>query len=248
MARKPKSESETGAAISSSPAVRDRIIDATMDLAVDHPWDAFDIAEIAERAGVSLAEFRDAFPSKGAVLAGFSRRIDRIVLDGTGHDLDDEPIKDRLFDVMMRRFDALAPYREALRRITPGLARDPLALAAMNQVALNSMRFMLAAARIDTAGGLGAVRVQGAVLVYSRVMDVWLHDADPALSRTMARLDRELTNAGRTMGYIQDFARLAAPFRAIGERLICGAGRRSRDRVRRRERYADGYGDEAAAI
>lgn len=248
MARKPKSESETGAATSASASVKDRIIDATMDLAADHPWDAFDIPEIAERAGVSLADFRDAFPSKGAVLAGFSRRIDRIVLDGTGHDLDDEPIKDRLFDVLMRRFDALAPHREALRRITRALARDPLSLAAMNQVALNSMRFMLAAARIDTAGGLGAVRVQGAVLLYSRVMDVWLHDDDPALSRTMARLDRELTSAGRTMGYIQDFARLTAPFRAIGERLVCGAGRGARERFRRRERYEEGYGDEAAAI
>lgn len=55
-----------------------------MELAAEHDWDRIDLRAIAERAGVTLSEFRDAFPSKGAVLGGLSRRIDRIVLDGTG--------------------------------------------------------------------------------------------------------------------------------------------------------------------
>ncbi len=254
MARKTRTTAGTSGMTEQGPqsSVRDRIIDATLALAEEHSWDAFDIPEIAARADVTLSEFRDAFPSKGAVLAAFSRRIDKAVLDGTTDDLDDEPAKERLFDVMMRRLDALSPHREALKRITRAVSRDPLALAALNQVAVNSMRFMLAAARIDTAGSLGAVRVQGAVMVFARVLDAWLHDDDPGLARTMARLDRELVRAGRTMGFIEDVARLTAPFRAVGERLLCGRGPfrgRERERARdRRDRYEEGYGDEAAAI
>ncbi len=248
MARKPK---DTAASGETTVSVRDRIIDATMELAAEHSWNAFDIPEIADRAGVSLSEFRDAFPSKGAVLAGFARRIDKIVLDGTSDDLDAEPAKERLFDVFMRRLDALAPHREAIRRIMSALRADPLSLAALNGVALNSMRFMLCAARIDTGGPLGAIRTQGAAMVFARILDVWVRDDDPGLARTMAKLDRELTNAGKTMGVIQDVHRLTAPFRAIGARLLCGGGPfRVRERMRDgdRRRYEAGYGDEAAAI
>ena len=63
------------------PSPRDAVIDALMRLATDRPWDGIEITDIAREAGVSLATFRDLFPSKGAVLGAFSRRIDRIVLD-----------------------------------------------------------------------------------------------------------------------------------------------------------------------
>ncbi|WP_146140137.1 TetR/AcrR family transcriptional regulator [Alsobacter soli] len=256
MARQPSRKSaatpETGAAATAgagsppSGSPRDRIIDALMDLAADRDWDEIEIRHIAERAGVSLSEFRDAFPSKGAILAGFSRRLDKIVLDGTTDDLEGESVRERLFDVMMRRLDAMAPYREALRRITPAIRRDPLSLAAMNQLLSNSMRFMLAAAGIDTSDALGPVKVQGAVLVWARVLDTWLDDDDPGLARTMATLDRELARGGRFMRALDDVCRLTAPFRAFFDR----AARRRRDyRERRRApRDEEDYdGDEAGA-
>ena len=60
---------------------REKIIDALMGLAAERSWDEISLADVADRAGVTLAQFRDFFPSKGAVLGGFSRRIDKIVLD-----------------------------------------------------------------------------------------------------------------------------------------------------------------------
>ena len=76
---------------------------------------------------VSLADFRDAFPSKGAVLAGFVRRIDRAVLSKPDDELAREAPRERLFDMLMRRLDAMAPYREALREIGGwlGATRSP---------------------------------------------------------------------------------------------------------------------------
>ena len=105
---------------------------------------------------MSLADFRDAFPSKGAVLAGFSRRIDRAVLAQDDGELADENPRERLFDVLMRRLEAMAPYREGLREVTAWLRREPAAALAMNQVAMSSMRFMLEAAGIEAAGRVRA--------------------------------------------------------------------------------------------
>jgi AcrR family transcriptional regulator len=179
---------------------RDRIVDALMTLAADNSWSQVSLPMIAEKAEVSLSELRDAFPSKGAILGGFARRIDKIVLDNTGTDMLDQPIRERLLDVMMRRLDALQPYKVALKSISKAARQDPLMLAAINQLALNSWRYMLAAANIETEDELGLVRIQGAALVFVRTLETWFEDDDADLSRTMARLDKELGTGEKIMG------------------------------------------------
>lgn len=234
MAKRSKSIAKDDAAPASP---RDRVIDALMALASETAWDEIDIPAIAARAEISLSEFRDLFPSKGAILGAFSKRIDRIVLDEPADEMADEPADQRVFDVMMRRLDALAPYRDGMRRIARGLMADPLALAAMNGVMMNSMRFMLASAGIDTEDRLGPLRVQGAVLIYARVQRVWFEDDDPGLARTMAKLDRELQSAGRIIRMAEDADRLSAPFRGMARRLFCGVtGFGSRRRMREHDR------------
>jgi AcrR family transcriptional regulator len=225
MARKPANAAEAP-----KTAPRDRIVDALMALAADQPWERITLPMIAQEAGVTLGELRDAFPSKGAILGGFARRIDRIVLDGTGQDMLGEPARERVLDVMMRRLDALAPYKQALKAISRHARRDPLMLAALNQVALNSWRYMLAAADIDTEDSLGMVKVQGAAVVFARTLDVWFEDEEPDMARTMAKLDKELGNGERIMGRLEDLSRLTAPFRGLVRAAMERAPSRGRSR------------------
>ncbi|MBB4198509.1 hypothetical protein CCR94_03800 [Rhodoblastus sphagnicola] len=171
---------------------REEVVDALMALAAEKPWAEISLAEVAARAGLSLARFRDAFPSKGAVLGGFSRRIDRIVLDATTDDLADETVKDRLFDVLMRRFDALKPYKAALVNIDAWAMRDPFAVVELNRLAVNSLRFMLEAAGQGSESPVGAVKLQGLVVAWLRVFHVWLGDDTEDSAITMAALDHEL--------------------------------------------------------
>lgn len=216
------------AARPTQPSPRDRIVDAVMQLASEREWDDFGIADVAERAGVSLGEFRDAFPSKGAVLAAFSRRIDRVVLDGTSAALAEEAPRERLFDVLMRRLDALAPHRLALQGIADAIRKDPLSAIALNGVALNSMRFMLVAAGIDLQGPTSGIKLQGLAFAWTRVLDTWFDDGDPGLAKTMAALDRELSRGEAWVARVDDMDRLAAPLRMVG-RALADAGRRRRD-------------------
>ena len=151
----------------------------------------------------------------GAILGGFSKRIDRIVLEGASADMLGEPARERVLDVMMRRLDALQPYKAGLREIAGAARRDPLMLAALNQLAINSWRYMLASADIDTEDELGMVRIQGAAIVFARTLETWFADEGEDMARTMARLDRELGAGERIMGRLQDLQRLAAPFRGF---------------------------------
>jgi AcrR family transcriptional regulator len=216
-----------------------RIIDALMALAAEQRFEDISISAIAEKAGVSLADFRDAFPSKGAVLAGFSKRIDRLVLEKKSDDLAGESAKERLFDVLMRRLDAMGPYKEALRGIAQWLRRDPLSAAAVNRLAVNSMRFMLEAAGVESDGALGAFKLQGLVFAWARVLDVWFDDNEVDLAKTMAALDRELTRGEKIVGQAETFDRLVAPLKALG-RAAFDTRRRAREAFRDRTRPRDG--------
>ena len=222
---------------------RARIVDALMALAGEQPFEEISIGAICARAGVTLADFRDAFPSKGAVLAGFSKRIDRVVLLQQNGELAAEEPKERLFDVLMRRLDAMSPYREGLREVTQWLRREPLAALAVNQVVVNSMRFMLEAAGIDSEGGSGALKLQGLALAWRRIVDVWLDDEEPELSRTMAALDRELTRGERIVAKVDSFDRFAAPLKAL-TRAAFETRRRAADSFRHRARRGGAAPDE----
>src|SRR5271166_3447201 len=211
---------------------RGKVIDALMELAGERRFEDITIRDICKAAGVSLADFRDAFPSKGAVLAGLSRRIDRAVLSQDSEQLADESPRERLLDVLMRRLEAMAPYREGLRETTAWLTREPAAALAMNQVVVASMRFMLEAAEIEVEdGAAGAIKLQGLALAWARIVGVWLDDEDPGLSKTMAELDRELTRGERAVANIDRLNELTSPLRAIA-RAALEAGRQARERRR----------------
>jgi AcrR family transcriptional regulator len=233
MATRAKSEAKSHDA-------RGKIVDALMELAAEQRFEEISIRDICKAAGVSLADFRDAFPSKGAILAGLSRRIDRAVLTQDSSELADESPRERLFDILMRRLEAMAPYREGLREATAWLRRDPIAALAMNQVVLGSMRFMLEAAGIEVEDGAArAIKLQGLALAWARILRVWLDDDDPGLSKTMAELDRELTRGERAVASVDRLNDLASPFRALA-RAAFDARRRTRERPHRAK------GDDAA--
>ncbi len=229
--------------LSASP--KDRIIDALMSLAAERPFEEITIADVAARAGVSLSQFRELYPSKGAVLGGFSRRIDKVVLDGISSDLDEESDKERLFDVLMRRLDAMTPYRDGLKGVVEWAKREPLAAAALNSQVINSMRFMLEAARLDSEGPMGTLKLQGLALAWTRVLDVWFADEDPGLARTMAALDRMLKSGGSWVKRLEDMNRLTSPLRALARAILSPPKRESH---RTRPRWGDDDRDTAPQV
>jgi AcrR family transcriptional regulator len=229
MARKPKRERK--APTPPPPrgtSDRDKAVDALMALLAEHDFADIGLAEVAGRAGLKLSQLRAEFGSTLAIYAAHIKDIDRAVLAG-GEDMTDESPRERLFDVEMRRLEAMAPYKEAVRSMLHSARRDPPLALALNALAVRSQRWMLEAAGISAAGPKGALRAQGAALLFGRVLGIWLHDEDPALDRTMAALDRGLASAERWDGFVGDL--MCIP------KVICrGPGRLRR---RRRMRYED---------
>src|SRR5262249_28536129 len=114
MARKSARKSAARAASRSSKSERERIIDAFTALLAEKPIERIGFAEIAKAAKVSLADLRGAFASTLAILAAHMRETDRAVLAGGDADMAEEPPRERLFDVLMRRLELLAPHKAAV--------------------------------------------------------------------------------------------------------------------------------------
>jgi AcrR family transcriptional regulator len=213
MARKPTRRSK-GAAAAAAPrggdSERDRIIAAFMALLADKPIEQIGFAEIAEGAGVSLAELRNAFGSTIAILAAHMKEIDRAVLAGGDADMGEEPPRERLFDVLMRRIEILAPHKAAVRSLIRSASFNPGLALALNGLAMRSQQWMLAAADISSSGPKGMVRAQGLALLFASVLRTWINDDDPGLARTMAALDRALARGQRWAGFLDDICRIPA--------------------------------------
>lgn len=188
MATKPKAK---------KPVTDDQIVDAALALAVERGWAGFDMGDVADAAGVSIAEAYVRFPSKVAVLSSFMRRIDTDVLKVTGRLGDDESATDRLFEVLMARFDALAPHKAAVRAILKGAPNDPAAVVCAMPQMRRSFQWMLTASGQRPYGIRGELTTKAVLGVWLNALRVWMKDDDPDLSRTMAALDRGLKRLAR---------------------------------------------------
>ena len=209
MAHDPHAPGPAGAAASVERPDRERIIDAFMAILAERPIEEIGFAEIGGRAGVPLHRCRAAFDSVLSVLSAKLREIDKEVLEGAqGEDMAEESPRERLFDILMRRLEALGPHKAAIRSLVRSARSDPALGLALNGFAVRTQHWMLAAAGISTGGLRGAIRAQGLAILYANVMRVWVEDDDPGLARTMAALDRELGRGAWWTRFLDDVARL----------------------------------------
>lgn len=187
---------------------RDKIVEAFMDLLAEHAYERIDFSVVATRAGVPLHRCRAEFDTLIDVLAAHLRQVDSAVLAGADADMAQEPPRERLFDVLMRRLEVLGPRKAAIRSLARSARCNPPLGLALNALAVRSQRWMLTAADIDSTGLRGAVRAQGLAYLYADVVRTWLKDEDPGLARTMAALDRQLARGARWVRGLDDLRRL----------------------------------------
>jgi AcrR family transcriptional regulator len=194
--------------------IPDHIIDTALALAAKIGWRDLSLAEIAAEAETPLSKVYPLYASKQDILDAFSRRVDAAVL---AEELDEEemaqPARDRVFDVLMRRFDLLQPHREALANIIYDQMRDPAAgLCSLVQLR-RSMGWMLEAAGLSAGGLKGALRLKGLMAIYLATLRTWLKDDTDDLSKTMATLDGYL----RRLEGLGERLRSAAPQKGGGD-------------------------------
>jgi len=167
-----------------------RLIDAALSLAASQGWRRTGLGAIAAEAGLPLHEAYALHRSKQAILRAFMRRIDSAVLAEIEADAA-ATARERLFDTLMRRFDALKPHRAAIRAILRDSIGDPAALFGLPALK-RSLTWMLEASGIAVTGCRGRLLLNLNLALYLSVLRVFLTDESEDLAKTMAALDRGL--------------------------------------------------------
>jgi ubiquinone biosynthesis protein COQ9 len=179
------------------------IIEAALRLAARRSWRDVRLGDIAAEADLDLADLAQVASSKADIVRRFSRRTDRALLDSLKAQPVDGDAHDRLFEVVMRRLEILAPHRAALASILDAPAGHPTGWAMLAGSAATTQRWMLTAAGLEEDGPGGLVKQGGLACVYFRTLRVWLSDDDPGLARTMAALDRDLRDGARYLRWAE---------------------------------------------
>ena len=183
----------------------DRLADAAWDMLADQPPRAIHIDDVANSADIAPAAARAVAGSITALILHKLQRLDRqAVLESLAdlEDAGDVPIRDKIVEAMMHRFEIYAPYRRQVAQLDMAARRDPaLGLRLLDSLA-QAMRMLLRMVGDDLAGLQGEARVRGVAGVAMVVARTWKDDDTPDLSATLKEIDRRLATAeewGRTL-------------------------------------------------
>ncbi|WP_305987312.1 TetR/AcrR family transcriptional regulator [Roseibium sp. MMSF_3544] len=226
---------------------KQKILKTFLDLLSEHSYEEVSLPLIADKAKVKLSDMRSAYGSKLDLVAAFAEQIDTKVLDERDEDMGDQPARDRLFDVLMTRIDALEEHKDAVRALHKAARRDPALAMDFNRLETRSQKWMLIAAGIDVSGLKAGIVAQGLSLAFSRVVRVWLDEADEGMPRTMAKLDKELDNGTSFMKRLNGVEKAARGLRSFLRKASEGRRKRRRDSEEDAyDRDADYSGEEPA--
>jgi AcrR family transcriptional regulator len=153
-------------------------------------WEAYSLPEMANDMGIPLSEFYARFPTKQDILRQFIQHITaKIMVDFAPSPSE----RETLFDVMMLRFEAMAPYKAGLARLyneTVGHATPtaPLMLPDLMQAS----EWMSGLAQNNETPYLIHLKPQKLLYTYLMAYKVWIRDDTPDLQFTLVEIDRRL--------------------------------------------------------
>jgi ubiquinone biosynthesis protein COQ9 len=182
------------------------LVAAFFRLAAERGWSRTSVAAAARAAELPLDQARTRFPGRAAVLIRFGRMADQAALHNAPSD---GAIRDKLFDLLMRRFDVLQAHRPGVLSLLHALPAEPPTALLLACATRRSMRWMLEAAGCTAQGLRGELRVRGLVAVWLWTLRAWERDETSDLSTTMAALDAALRRAEQVAGWLSGTRRTA---------------------------------------
>ncbi|WP_431268166.1 TetR family transcriptional regulator [Dankookia sp. P2] len=153
-----------------------RLLDGFWQVIAAHGWHGVTLRRLAAASGLKAATIAAQCPGGPRdLLALHGRAVDAAVTGGTVPGQGGTP-RDRIFDVLMRRIDAMQPHRAGLVRLLEELRTEPALALCLLASLPRSMAGLLRAAEVDPTGIHGALRVQGVTAVWLATIRAWIQD------------------------------------------------------------------------
>ncbi len=179
-------------------AVRRDLARAALTLAAASPWREVTLLKLADSAARPISDFYGA--SLGEAVDCVEEAFDRAIGDNLEALDPGQSVRDRLFELIMRRFEAMEPHRAAVLAMEVGADRDPTLMAAAHQRHVRCARWVLALSGLEADGMTGQARAQGLGVIIGQARIAWRGDDAGDFNKTMASLDKNLRRAEEMFG------------------------------------------------
>ena len=183
----------------------DMLADAAWEQLADLSPRAIHIDDIAADASIPAPAARAVAGSISNLVLNKLARLDRQAVLETLADIEDAgdvPVRDKIIEGLMHRFEVYAPYRRQMAQLENAARRDPALGLRLIDSLVHAMRMLLRMTGDDLAGVRGEARVRGVAVVAMLVARTWQTDDTTDLSTTLKDIDRRLATAeewGRTI-------------------------------------------------
>lgn len=180
------------------PAIRRDLARAALSIAGARPWREVTLATLAHAASRPISDFYGA--SVGEAVDCVEEAFDRAIADSMDQLDPSQSVRDRLFELIMRRFEAMEPHRAAVLAMEHGVDRDPTLMASAHQRHVRCARWVLSLAGLEADGMTGQARAQGLGVIIGQARAAWRGDDAGDFAKTMASLDKNLRRAEEMFG------------------------------------------------
>ncbi len=174
------------------------LIEGAFEIAAREGWPRVSVLAAARAQDLPLGRARMRFSSKDAILLRLGRIAD-------AHALMDAPeggtVREKLFDLLMRRFDALQRFRAGILALLHALPGDPPTALLLASTTARSMEWMLEAAGVPRGGAGFPLATKGLLVVWLAAIRAWQRDDTADMGATMAALDSALARAEQAAGW-----------------------------------------------
>jgi hypothetical protein len=176
---------------------------AALDLAATRDWADIPLADIAAKAKLSLSDFHGV-ASREDLVEALDAHFDKAMsAEGVP---DEASPRERLFDVIMLRFEAMEPYRAGIKSINRFRELSFYHTARLPGHRHASAAWALTSAGLDHDTGAPASLKRIAIaFVIAEAERAWRRETSGDFALTMAALDRGLRRAEERLGQFRRF-------------------------------------------
>lgn len=157
-------------------------------------WQSIDLEKLSHECDFDVLNVTGGIRNKIDLLVAFSAFIDTTVNQSIDVDLKDDqiPIRERLLEALLIRFEALAPYKAGVTKLMKTFPPNPTFVVIGSKSLKLSMEATLTAVGLEAKGIQGAIRVKGLCMIFMSGVCAWAKDNSEDLSATTRILDERL--------------------------------------------------------
>ena len=159
-------------------------------------WNDFSLEKLAKEKSIKMEDLNFFFKDETKLIESFSEMIDEQVIKEVDlNEFNENSVKDNIFELIMIRFEKLSPYKKSLDILLKQLRSKPKTLKKLAKKIFNSLDLFLEISNAKSNYVFDFLKLNIMFIIYGYTFKIWLEDDSEDMGKTMAEVDKWLSEA-----------------------------------------------------